>query len=263
MILLFTLLPKNKCTKNKLLLKYDTNKKRGKLIGNNTLVINNSISTSGLVYSGNLLCVGVQTWNKKDYIVFFNAYTQQAYTKQCTHASRIGNIISIYPGQLYMDSQGTNSIVSAEFDPVNLSYFKDSIHYLLDKKSNFLIKSLCNYRNVWFVASIAKNKILDLTNDRVVYSDIDYPCSLFFNNNHRLCFIERNRNLFHCGDDIFKVMPDPSAVIEDSVKGGYWITCGTDLCFIDYEGEVQDCQDLSMYGKEFNNIIEAKGKFAK
>ena len=205
----------------------------------------------------------MQTKSKKDYFIFFNVYTQQVSIKKCKYASSIGSIISIYPGKLYMDSQGTNSIISVDFDPVNLSYFEDSIHYVLDKKDNFLIKSLCNYKNIWFVASIAKNKIIDLTNDRTVYSDIDSPCSLFFNNNHRLCFIDRKRNLFHCGDDIFKVIENPTAAIEDIIKGGYWIVCGTNLCFINYEGEIQDCQDLSMFGKEFNNIVEARGKFAK
>jgi len=262
MLLLFTLLPKGKCFKN-VLLKYDTNKKKGSLIEikSNGKKIE---STSGLVYSGNYLCVGVQYHKDKDSIVIFDTYSDKVEIYK-SKSKNIGSIISIYPGKLYLDSQDTNSISCIDFDPVNLSYFSDDVHYMFDKKISSEIRSLCNYKNVWFIALQDKNKIVDLTNERIVYSDIKFPTSLFFNNNHRLCFIESGRNLFHCGDGIFimkkSITKHLTTAIEDCNEGGYWITQGTDLHFINYDGDILKCLDLSKWGHEYYNAIEARGRF--
>lgn len=243
-----------------MLLNYNTNTKKGKLISVPDL--KGFIKTSGIVYSGNYLCVGIQYSNINDRIVVFDLYSDEIKIFQCECSKNIGNIISIYPGKLYADSQGTNSISNMDFDAVNLIYFRDNVYYILDELFDYKIKSLYNYKNTWFIASQSKSKIIDLTNNRIVYSDIDNPLCLFFNANHRLCFIENERSLFHCGNNIFKVRDNPTYAIEDCNRGGYWLVCNTDLVFINYDGDEIEKQDLSIFGgTQYFNIIEAKGKF--
>lgn len=217
--------------------------------------------STGLIYSGIYLCFSVTFPNTHDIIVIYDIYNENWSQFDCKTVMGSTSIISIYPGKLYIDSTITNSIVCVDFDPVNLSYFSDLIHYSLDLTHDHGINSLCVYNNTWFIASETKHKILDLTNDRTVFSDTYKPNSIFFNSNHRLCFLEEEKGLFHCGDDIFYVGNNPTAVIEDRKKGGYWITCDTDLKFVDYNGDIPHCIDLSEYGWRFNNIVEAEGKF--
>lgn len=262
MLLLLTLFP---AEKEKLLLRYNTENEKGHFITDRTGYLNSDIaSTSGIIYSGNHLCFGIQSKNSlKDKIAIYNIYEKQSKIFSCSYSKNIGNIISVYPGKLYLDSKNTNSISSIDFDCVNLTYFNDNIHYALDETKNYGIQSLCNHNSVWFVAQQKMHRIVDLTNDRIVFSDIDTPCCLFFNYNHRLCFIERGRNLFHFGDSIVQVGNNPTAAIEDRDAGGYWIACGSALQFFDYSGRLTDDRDLSKWGEGFNNIIEAEGAFVR
>jgi hypothetical protein len=197
-------------------------------------------------------------------MVIFDLHSDDIKIFQCESLKSTGDIVSIYPGKLYASSESTNSICYMDFDSVNLEYFKDDIYYILDKHNDYKIKSLYNYKSTWFLSSQLNRKIIDLSNDRIVYSDIDNPLCLFFNSNHRLCFIENGKSLFHCGDDIFKVGNNPTCAIEDCNRGGYWLVCNTDLVFINYDGDEIEKHDLSVFGgKSYFNMIEAKGKFIK
>lgn len=222
--------------------------------------------TSGIVYSGKYLCFGIHCSNKryKDKIVIIDIYDlgYRQWVFPCDNVDGIGNIISIYPGKLYLDSCNNNAICCIDFDEVNVSYFDDSIYYILNDKVNYEIRSLYAYKNTWFIASKKQKKIIDLTNDRSVFSDIYDPNCIFFNSNHRLCFLESEKGLFHCGDDIFFVGGYPTAAIEDCNKGGYWITSKHYIWFMDYKGILNCNHDLSQWGKQFNNIIEAKGSLS-
>ena len=266
MLLLFTLIPNEKNVGKKLIFRYDTEKKEScflNIFNKYFQQYNNLVKgTSGIEYSGEFLCFGVQLKNRNDFIYFINIYNGIKKYYECKHSRNIGNIFSIYPGKLYLDSQYTNSIDNIDFDPVNLdsSYFKIEVYYYFGREENLKIKSLYNYKSTWFIALQKKRKIIDLTNNRIVFSDIDVPCNIFFNSNHRLCFLERNNNKFHCGDDIYKIGNYPTAAIEDYNKGGYWIIDkNSQLYFINYEGSISEQIDLSIYGKQFNNIIELKG----
>jgi len=258
--LLFTLLLKGNSSKKSVLLNYNTDSKKGDLISVKGL--KGFVKTSGIVYSGNYLCVGIQYHGKYDKIVIFDLYSDDVKTFQCEFLKNTNDIVSIYPGKLYANSQSINSICCMDFDSVNLEHFRDDVYYILDKNMDYEITSLYNYKSTWFLASQLKRRIMDLSNDRIVYSDIDNPVCLFFNYNHRLCFIENGKSLFHCGDDIFKVRDNPTCAIEDCNRGGYWIVCDTDLIFINYDGDELDKQDLSSFGgKQYYNIIESKGRF--
>lgn len=260
MLLLFTLIPKSTLSKNKLLLRYNTETDKGELIG--SLNLTTGIQTSGIAYSGANLCIGVQNDVLKDSLVVLDIHDDRSASFILKQSKDICDIISIYPGKLYAGSKGTNSIISIDFDPITYNKCEDDVHYVLNKDINYEIRSVYNYKTMWFVASKFLKRIFDLSNNRVVFSDIDDPRCIFFNSNHRLCFIERGKRLFHCGDDIFLVGDNPTTAIEDINKGGYWIVCGTELHFVDYEGYLSELRDLSKWGKQFNNIIEAKGRFA-
>lgn len=261
MLLLFTLLSKSK----NLLLKYDTKLKQGKFFKISGHYLNNNfLQTSGIIFSGDCLCVGIQNNNNKnDSILIYNIYSNDFKIFECNCIKNIGNIISVYPGKLYVDSQDTNSISCIDFDSVNFSFFSDDFHYIFNDKNNYKIKSLCSYKSNWFIVLQKYKRIYDLTNNRIVFSDVDNANNLFFNSNHRLCFIETGRNLFHFGDDIIKVKNNPTCAIEDRELGGYWIVCNTTLYFYNYDGLLKEKLDLSSYGLKFNNVIEAQGNFIK
>jgi hypothetical protein len=216
--------------------------------------------TSGIVYSGNWLCFGIHHEKKPDQIYIGHAFEKDIFnTFDCVNSNAIGNIISIFPGKLYLDSNLSNSICCIDFDTVNLSYFSDAIHYTLNEKINYQIRSLYAYNTTWFVASNYYNQIIDLTNDRIVFSDIYDPRCIFFNSNHRMCFIEAEKGLFHCGNEIIYVGGTPTAAIEDRLLGGYWIATNGNLIFFDYNGDSLITHDLSEWVIEVNNMIEVEG----
>lgn len=216
--------------------------------------------TSGIIYSGNWLCFGIHYEDQNDKIYIGNAFEKDTFDIfDCINANAIGNIISIFPGKLYLDANLSNCICCIDFDEINLSYFSDHIHYTLNEKINYQIRSLYAYKTSWFVASNYFRNIYDLTNDRIVFSDIYDPRCIFFNSQQRMCFLESERGLFHCGDDIFYVGVKPTAAIEDRGLGGYWIASESNLILIDYQGDHVMTHDLSKYVVQVNNIIEAEG----
>lgn len=231
------------------------------LLIENHLGLHTGYETTGMVHSGVYLVFYAFALDgiSRDRLVIMDVFSNMYDVFECEHVIGATSIISIYPGKLYLDSPGSNSIVCVDFDPVNLSYFNDSVYYTLDGNKDYKLRSLCEHRNTWFVASGEQKQIIDLTNDRIVFSHIYDPRCIFFNSNQRLCFLETKKGLFHCGDDVFFVGSSPTAAIEDRDNGGYWIACGQRLKFFDYEGKSDKTIDLAKWGLWFNTIVEAEG----
>ena len=108
--------------------------------------------------------------------------------------------------------------------------------------------------------------IVELNDNRYVYSAINKPNDLLFNKDNRLCFLESDENLLHCGDSIYYIHGGIKChlkgLIEDLDLGGYWIGQNynyadrSDLVFVNYNGEI--LKRVPVKGK-INQILEARG----
>ena len=229
-------------------------------------------SCSGMVYSGNYLFLSFLQHSKNDFVILNDIYENKCCTYECQTTKQInGSLISAYPGRIYSISNNTKSINIILFDPENTTFIGDSIHYTINdfNLANFNITSLCLWHSRWFIAiqSGTSGFIFELSNNRIVFADIDYPNNIFFNNDQKLCFFESNKGLFHCGNDIFYIgNVFLQGIIEDRVKGGYWIGCLTKntndsiLIFMNYKGKIST--PIKIPG-HIVNIVKAEGVYAQ
>lgn len=202
---------------------------------------NREIVSCYAIVTGKVLCVFGHRKKKSDILYLYNIETKKSLTFHCKHIFKATSAVSVYPGKIYVISNITDSIVSLFFDQDTLSIQFESVHYCFSNKSekSWNLSSLYSYQNRWFTSFCSNGGgIYELTNDRIVYSDIKNPSSLFFNIDGRLCFLEKDRNKFHAGNDIFYLDKNPTAVIEDIDRFGYWVSYksfnGSYLSFYDY-----------------------------
>jgi hypothetical protein len=174
-----------------------------------------------------------------------------------------------------------NNIV---LSPSTNNIMRDVKHYSLDGGGNdkYHATSLINWNRRWYVSyfglgwkdeDYSNGAVIELSkNNRIIYSNINQPNSLFFNRNDEMCFCESGKGLFHCGRNIFYVGRGyPRGVIEDRYNNGYWIvttgekdpheTTGR-LKFFTYEGDYIDDVPLP-YGYQIHFIVKAEGYLSK
>jgi hypothetical protein len=208
-------------------------------------------SVTGVDYSGNWLCVGVNGTNKHSYLFLFDFIDNRNRIVPLENYP-IWDIVSVFPGQLYINTE--NSIVNVSLsDSGELQ--DETIHYKLPGyQKNF--RSLCTYRMRWYGG--IENAIVEFSNGRVIYSDLVFPSSLFFNSFNRLCFIDRT-NIFVAGDDVFYLDGQAWSVIEDCGKAGYWFHAGDELVFMDYSGNFSN--EMKIGAERSVRMVEARGTF--
>lgn len=264
MMKLLLTLKSNKKDQNLLLV--DTVKGKTKFI---PILEKDVLFSKGITYSGSDLIISFRKkGEKKDFICVFNTITKKKTIFHCTNCENINSLVSIIPGKLFADSTDTSSIECLDYDPVNHAYFEDDVHYKIGKEScPTRLTALYNYRYMWYICCGAKKRIYDLSNERVVFSNIEEPNNVFFNNQNRMCFLESGKSLFHCGDDVYHIDSDNfiRGIIEDPYDGGYWIgfveKAGPDsgLIFIDYDGNLDNVIPLPKGIESIYNIVAARG----
>jgi hypothetical protein len=237
-----------------------------------SLLPKDTLFSRGIAFSGSDLVISFRRKDKKkDFLFVKNSITKNTEIFQCTNCEFINSIISIFPGKLFVDSAGTRTIESIDYDPVNFSTFKDDIHYTIGKdQCPVKLNCLYAYRHMWYISCFEKKRIYDLSNERVVFSGIEDPNNIFFNSQDRLCFLESGHSLFHCGDDIFHLDPNCyfRGVIEDPYDGGYWIafvekdTSSSGILFIDYDGNIDNVIPFPDKVDEIYNIVAARGTWS-
>lgn len=255
---------------NKFLLFVNTETEELKLI--DFVFEENFDHTSGIVYSGDYLIISIKFYDEPDKIFIQNILTKEYKIFNCKYTKGINSFTSIFPGKLYTVSSETNSLNYIYFDISNLNFIDDGIYYQPNTDMGKYFNSICYYDRKWFVSITKKyGSIIEMSNDRIVYANINYPTSMYFNSNQRLCFLESGKGLFHCDDDIFFINKgNINGIIEDPYNCGYWITSSanrkeskSNLNFIDKKGNLLRQIDLSDFGNIFYNIVEAKGFFSK
>lgn len=247
------------------LLFVDTLKPKCKFI---SLLPKDTLFSRGITYSGSDLIISYRRKGyEKDFIFIQNTIFKREATFQCTNCEYINSLVSIFPGKVFVDSAGNRTIECIDYDPVNYEHFEDDVHFQIGKEQCPVnLSSLYNYRYMWFIACKAKKRIYDLSNERVVYSNIEEPNNIFFNSHDRMCFLESGKSLFHCGDDIFHLDPDCyfRGIVEDPYDGGYWIGFtekkkSSGILFVDYDGNASEVIALPDGIEEIYNIVAARG----
>lgn len=266
--------------KNELLLLVDTEKKETKWIPLNIPDTNDIFGAKGMCMSGDYLMVGLKNKDKTDRLAVIDVVTEKNQLSNCIKAKDINGLVSVFRGRVYCISTGTDSMNNIVLSPSTNNIIRDVFHYKMDGGGDdaFHINSLVNWNRRWYVSMYGKGwrdgdfsngAIIELSkNNRIVYSNIHKPNSLFFNRNDEMCFCESDRRLFHCGNNIYFVGRGyPKGVIEDRDNNGYWIGStgnGTmpRLKFFNYDGEYFDSIDLP-YNCRVNHIVKSEGYLSK
>ena len=265
MKILASVYSKKNIDKNKLLVTIDTETKKYKFHKLN-IIQKDYLGCFGLCYSGDNLIFSIYRNSLCEDIVMHKLFSSNYFIYQCNISKGVNSIVSVFPGKIYMNSFGSNTINYINFNSETIKIKNEDIYFKINWNLN--INSLYSYRSRWYASLIDKNNIgvvAELNNDRFVYSYIKNPISVFFNENHRMCFLEKDSGLFHCGDDIWYVGRCPTSVIEDIYSGGYWIASKVNdiygLSFFDYHGNDQKFIPFNEENCLISNMLEARGIF--
>lgn len=270
--------------KDNLLLLVDTETKKIKWIPLNIAETKDIVAAKALCTSGDYLIVSLKTINKFDKLLIIDVVTEKNTLTNCTKSKDIHGMVSVFRGRIYCISTGTDSMNNIVLSPSTNNILRDVNHYAYDgvrTENIYHFTSIINWNRRWYVSCFGKNwregsnngAIIELSkNNRIVYSNINQPNSLFFNRNDELCFCESGKGLFHCGRNIFYVGGYPRGVIEDHYENGYWIAISAErkdipitparLIFINYKGKIEN-EIVIPHAYDLYNIIEAEGYLSK
>lgn len=218
------------------------------------------IGAYGMVYSGDHFCSVLVDDSDNTFILAVHMGTGEKTLLRLSITKSGRDIVSVFPGQYYMASEGTDSLNNVSVSPVAFRLIRESVHYNLAKSMDGRIgfNSVRNHKNRWYAA--VSNAVLELSNYRVIYSDVSYPTSLLFNSYSRICFAEKEDGVLHLGSEIVYIGHKVFAIIEDVSRRGYWVAI-TDglpkLIFVDYSGEVSD-DSIPIGGSSVFKIIESR-----
>jgi hypothetical protein len=244
---------------------------------------NDVFGSKALCMSGDYLMVSLKTNKKFDKLLVIDVVTKRNHLTNCIKSKNIHGMVSVFRGRVYGISTETDVMSNIVLSPSSNNIIRDVKHYTFDGGGNdtYHITSIINWNRRWYVSYFGRNwrkdskngLIIELSkNNRVVYSNIHQPNSLFFNRNDEMCFCESGKGLFHYGRNIIYVGGYPRGVIEDPYENGYWIAMSADrgdvpanstrLIFINGEGVVENeigiPQTYDIY-----NIVEAEGYLSK
>lgn len=241
------------------------------------------VGSKALCMSGDYLMVSLKTEGKVDRMLVVDVVTEKNRVTACLKSKDIHGMVSVFRGRVYGISTGTDIMNSLSLSPSTNNVIRDVNHYSFDGGGNdtYHINSIVSWNRRWYVSCFGKNwredstngTIIELSkNNRIVYSNIDQPNSLFFNRNDEMCFCESNKGLFHFGRKIVKVGGYPRGVIEDHYDNGYWVGLSSErkdipavparLIFIDNEGIAAD-EIVIPHTHDIYDMVEAQGYLSK
>jgi hypothetical protein len=266
--------------KDQILLIVNTDNKELEWIPLNIAETGDIIGARGMCMSGDYLMVSLKTNSKNDKFVIIDVVTKRNQLTNCTKSKDVHGMVSVFRGRIYCMSTGTDSMNNIVLSPSTNNIMRDVKHYSLDNGGDdyFHATSLFNWDRRWFTSlyglgwkdgDFSNGCIIELSkNNRIVYSNINQPNSLFFNRNNEMCFLESGRSLFHCGRNIYPLGSGyPMGVIEDRENNGYWIGVSGEritsrLKFFSYDGEYLDSITLP-WGVKVYSIIGSEGYLSK
>lgn len=229
---------------------------------------------TGMDYSGDWLCANffsVEDDSICSYLYLINLISGKTFLHDLKFVHYAHDIVSVYPGQTYINCIRTDTMVGVLFSPVTGHLVREDIHFTLPEGGygKFGFNSMHNYKNKWYAALMMDGQsyngsIMELSNQRAIYSNLNKPNSVIFNCNHRICFCEGGAGKVHIGDMISHVGGYPQGIIEDPNMGGYWVAVhqqpGTSLKFIKYNGSILK-ESIPLENLNVFRIIESKGKW--
>jgi hypothetical protein len=270
--------------KDHLLLIINTETKEIEFIPLNVSETNDIIGSKGMCMSGDYLMVSLKTNGKSDKFLIIDVATKRNQLTKCIKSKDVHAMVSVFRGRVYCISTGTDAMNNIVLSPSTNNIMRDVKHYSLDGGGSdiYHATSLINWNRKWYISSFGKGwknndfsngSIIELSkNNRIVYSNIIQPNSLFFNRNDEMCFCESGTGLFHCGRNIIHVGGYPRGVIEDPYEKGYWIALSAErkdiptvparLIFINHQG-LMDNEIIIPHTYDIYSIVEAEGYLSK
>lgn len=285
MRLILSCVPDVYSTTNKehLLLMVNTDTKEVDWITPNIPNTDDIFGSKSLCMSGDYLMMSLNTNSKCDKLLVIDVVTKRNVLTNCTKSKDIHGMVSVFRGRVYSISTRTDIMSNIVISPATNNIIRDVNHYAFDGGGNdtYHISSIINWDRRWYVTYFGRGwrdgfengAIIELSkNNRIIYSNINQPNSLFFNRNDEMCFCESGKGLFHCGRNIIYIGGYPRGVIEDLYENGYWIALSAErkdipsvparLVFISNEGEVED-EICIPHAHDIYNMVEAEGYLSK
>lgn len=241
------------------------------------------IGSKALCVSGNYLIVSLKTKDKFDKLIVIDVVNKKNTLTTCLKSKDIHSMVSVFRGRVYCISTGTDSMTNLVLSPSSNNVIRDVNHYTFDEGGSdvFHFNSLINWNRRWYVSCFGKNWKDDITNgaiielsknNRIVYSNINQPNSLFFNRNDEICFCESGKELFHFGKNIINLGGYTRGAIEDRENCGYWVAVSSDrkdipllpsrLLLVKYNGLV-DKEIIIDKTYDIYNMVKAEGYLSK
>lgn len=192
---------------------------------------NNNILSSAV--SGNFIIFAIKSYGETNHIGIYNMITGDTKLSEIKLGDCISNIVPIFPGRFYASSGKTKQLLAFQFNPHTLEITDEGVHFELvdDSAKHTFFSSVYNFKGRWFGAIHDRTKhksgcIIELSNQRIIYSGLCRPCNVFFNKDDRLCFIDYGQSMIVYGDDVFRSNGlIPTAFVEDSEEN-LWIAFG-------------------------------------
>jgi hypothetical protein len=283
---------------NEMLVEVDTETGKYKNVELNIKDQNDISRFMGMCYSGNTLIVSAITMVTKPHhvskLIMIDSNTGQMGFDTCSCSHAIHDIASVYPGQLFCNSTDDDSMNYMVINLSKMKIEKEKIHLKLGKTlfDNLHFNSLNYFEYRWYASmfgagwrnnDFSNGAVFEMPN-RIIYSNIYGPHSVFFSSEKRICFCESLKGRFHFNGKYADFGAYTRGAVEDIKRGGFWVglsysegnrlkdlripnidtsITGATIQFVDYNGNIGEKISLEKFGRECYGLIKAQGKFFK
>jgi len=206
------------------------------------------ISFRGITKYKNLIIVArYDSFNNSSDLIFIDTLRNKRTIKKCINTKDIRDIVCVSKNKVYTVSRDTDTINCITFDPNTFDILSDIPHFEFPKDS--FLNSLINYKTRWYGSK--RSEVIEITNNRQIYSVLILPDSMLFDSQGDLCFCEFNR--FHYGNKVIQTEGFYKGLVEDVARKGYWIgnapnMGGCSLQFIHKEKGIQESIEVAKCG---------------
>lgn len=206
------------------------------------------ISFRGITkYKDLIIIARYNSSNNGSDLIFIDTVKNKRTIKKCINTKDIRDIVCVSKNKLYTVSRDTDTINCITFDPDIFDILSDIPHFEFPEDS--FLNSLINYKTRWYGSK--RSEVIEITNNRQIYSGLMLPDSMLFDSQGDLCFCEFNR--FHYGNKVIQTDGFYKGLIEDVARKGYWIgnspnMGGCSLQFIHKEKGIQESIKVAKYG---------------
>ena len=238
----------------------------------NNTIISSAISGDYIIFSMKVRnnCVYSDKNIGLNEIGIYNIKTKGCKIYKTKLCKNITSIVPVYPGRFYVSSGKTNALISFQFNLHTLEIESEKIHFELDEKPhNCYFSSVYNFNGRWFgslysIHNDTSGCVIELSNQRIIYSGLSKPCNVMFNKHERLCFTDFYKMVLIYGDSIFKFKTFPICFVESETGNLLISFSGLSENYLGYFSiEDQEITQKFHTNNQINTVLVLKNEHKK